>query len=277
MPPDITPGKAEEEQLNMKPGFMTSVCPSLSMAELVDTARRYGYEGIEFRTEWDHAHGLELDSTKEKRKECRSMLADGGLEASCVATSVRFNTEDKSERDKQQDTLKAYIELAADIGAPCIRTFGDPVPEPPHDEHQGLTERILACEAESYAAVDGFADQHGVTVLIETHTNMLGQYCATVLERAGAQNLGVLWHIGHHLKRGQSVDEAWSFIEGHVKHLHFRADDERYDMDNRRTFELLKAEGFKGYFSLEVIDPDDSEAVLGLHVRKFREFLDSVS
>ena len=127
MPPDITPGKAEEEQLNMKPGFMTSVCPSLSMAELVDTARRYGYEGIEFRTEWDHAHGLELDSTKEKRKECRSMLADGGLEASCVATSVRFNTEDKSARGKQQDTLKSYIELAADIGAPYIRTFGDPM------------------------------------------------------------------------------------------------------------------------------------------------------
>ena len=41
----------------MKPGFMSSVCPQMTLQELIDAAKRHGYEGIEFRVEWDHKMG----------------------------------------------------------------------------------------------------------------------------------------------------------------------------------------------------------------------------
>ena len=60
----------------MKLGFMSSVCPRMTLKELVETGKKYGYAGIEFRPEWDHAHGIELDASAAQRREAARMLAD---------------------------------------------------------------------------------------------------------------------------------------------------------------------------------------------------------
>jgi sugar phosphate isomerase/epimerase len=250
---------------------MSSVCPKQTLPELIKTAQRHGYEGIEFRVEWGHAHGIELDATPAQLAEARRMLADAGLAASCVATSVRFNSPDPAAHLPQRETLRRYIELAQQVGVPVIRTFSDALPE---DDPQAL-ETVLRLASESSADVDAWAQEHDVVVLVETHTNMKGQWAKQILDQAGATNLAVLWHIGHHLQRGQGVDEAYSFIRGHVRHVHFAAKaDDAYvtDADNRRSFELLARDGFDGFFSVEIINPDDPEAVLTHHIAKYKAF-----
>ncbi len=258
----------------MKPGFMSSVCPQQSLPELIATAERFGYAGIEFRTEWGHAHGIELGVAPSRLAEARRTLEDHGIAASCIATSVRFNAPNREDHLPQRETLRRYIELARELGAPCIRTFSDSLPEEPLER-----DRVLHQAAESYAAVDEWAQQHGVLVLVETHTNMKGRWAREIVDAAAAPNLGVLWHIGHHLQRGESVDEAYSFIRGYVRHLHFSAtpDDVHVgDADNRRTFELLAADGFGGYFSVELINPPDPDAVLAHHIGKFGQFIEDL-
>jgi len=254
----------------MKPGFMSSVCPQQTLAELVATAHQYGYQGIEFRTEWDHAHGIELGAAAAQLAAARRMLADNGIAASCIATSVRFNSANPADHLPQRETLRRYIELAAQIGAPCIRTFSDGLPE-----EEATRDAVLALAAASYAAVDEWAKQHGVDVLVETHTNMRGEWAKRILDTAQAGNLHVLWHIGHHLQRGQSVDEAHGHLRGHVRHVHFTAtaDDQHVtDADNIRMFRLLAAGGFTGFFSVEIINPDDPDAVLAYHSARFKQF-----
>ena len=89
----------------------------------------------------------------------------------------------------------------------------------------------------------------------------------------------MLWHIGHHISRGQSVDEAWPHIASDIGHVHFsmnpggKAD----EADNARTFELLGSAGFDGFFSVEVINPDDPRAVLQHHIDAFNRFLPGAS
>ena len=61
----------------MKPGFMSSVHPTQTLPELIETAQRYGYKGIEFRTEWGHKNGIELDATPAQLRAARQQLADG--------------------------------------------------------------------------------------------------------------------------------------------------------------------------------------------------------
>ena len=34
----------------------------------------------------------------------------------------------------------------------------------------------------------------------------------------------------------------------------------------------MKPDGYEGFFSVEVINPDDSEAVLAHHIKKFKSF-----
>ena len=255
----------------MKLGFMSSVCPNQTLGELTDTAKRHNYEGIEFRTEWDHGHGVELAANREQRREIRQMLSDQGIVPTCLATSVRFNSEDAAERETERETLRKYIVLAAEIGMNYIRTFGDPVPA----DDPGRLRQTLRREAESYALIADWAEAHGVDILIEMHGNLRADHVQTILKAAGCDHVSVLWHIGHHIRHGQSVDEAYPLIRRRIRHLHFSAQPGKTttDEDNRRCIELLAADQFGGFFSVEVINPSDPEAVLVHHESKFREFM----
>ncbi|MEE2752932.1 MAG: sugar phosphate isomerase/epimerase family protein [Candidatus Latescibacterota bacterium] len=251
----------------MRPGFMSSVCPKKTLPELIGSAQEYGYEGIEFRIDWDHGHGIELSASQDALASAEGMLEDGGIEATCIATGVEFNSIDESDHAKARESLKRCIELAQNIGAGFLRVFGDPVPE--ENEADRLTALRLA--AESCAAVDDHAGQHNVEILIETHTNMRADWAGQIVTDSGATNVGVLWHIGHHISRGQSVDEAYGHIWSDIKHVHFnmRNYDKADETDNQRTFELLGAAGYEGFFSVEVINPDNSESVLKYHIGQF--------
>jgi sugar phosphate isomerase/epimerase len=256
----------------MKIGFMSSVCPKQTLPALIATAQSYGYEGLEFRVAWEHAHGIELDATEAQLAEARRQLADGGIAVSCLATSVRFNATDRSDHLPQREALQQYVVLASQIGAPFIRTFSDSLPE----NDPEARDRVLHLAAESYAAVDAWAVAHGVTVLVETHTNMKGEWARRILDEAGAQSLQVLWHTGHHLQRGQSVDEAYGYIQGAVRHVHFTAPTEGNhvtDRDNQRMVDLLMGDGFDGFMSLEIINPDDPQAVLAHHMATYQQYI----
>jgi len=251
----------------MRPGFMSSVCPRKTLSELIETSNEYGYEGLEFRVEWDHGHGIELSASFDELGAAHGMLEDSGIEATCITTGVKLNSPEESDHITARESLMRYIELAQNVGAPYLRVFGDKVPEDNVDT-------VLNLAAESCAAVDDHAGQHGVDVLIETHTNMRPEWAKRIVDDSGGQHVGVLWHIGHHISRGQSVDEAWPHIKSSVKHLHFsvREDGKADESENKRTFDLLGPEGFDGFFSVEVINPDDSQAVLASHIEKFNRF-----
>lgn len=259
----------------MRPGYMSSVYPQFAVPELVTTAQKYGYTGIEFRSEWDHKHGVELDATPAQIAEIKQTLAESGVAASCIATSVKFNSPEPEAHLPHRETLKKYIVLAAQLGAPYIRTFSDGLPE----ENDQEREKVLSLAAESYASVNDWAAQYGVVVLVETHTNMKGQYAKSILDQAQCSNLEVLWHASHHLKRGQTIDEAYSFIKGHVRHLHFGVSQVNGVLtfeDNRRMFELLKADAFGGFFSVEVINPEDPAGVLQAHIDEYNKLIAAV-
>ena len=258
----------------MKSGFMSSVCPKQSLAELIESARRHAYTGIEFRVEWNHGHGLELGLPEAELRSARGRLADAGLEASCVATSVKFNTNDPLEHERHRETLRRYIPFAAALGARRIRTFADPLPE----ENAEAREEILKRAADSYAQVNDLAAEHDAHVLVETHTNMRAHWAMSVLNDADAPQLQVLWDPGHHVKRGQSVEEAYGYLRGSVSHLHFGTAGpgagSMSEEEHALAVRLLDADGFDGYFSVEVINPDDSEAVLAYNSRQFQRYLE---
>ena len=100
----------------MKLGFMSSVCPKQNLAELIATAHQHGYLGIEFRTEWKHQHGIELGASAADIARARRLLADAGIAATCLSTSVRFNSADPSAHLPQREALRQYVELAAALG-----------------------------------------------------------------------------------------------------------------------------------------------------------------
>jgi sugar phosphate isomerase/epimerase len=257
----------------MKPGFMSSVVPKQNLVELMATAKKYGYQGIEFRVEWDHAHGIELTATPDELRQARSMLQSEGIAASCIATGVKFNSEERADHVPQREALRKYITLAAEVSCPYLRTFADTLPE-----DEAARDKVLNLAAESYTLVDDWATQHGVGVLVETHTNMSGKWARQIIDQAKAPSLHVLWHAGHHLRRGQSVDETYPYIRRHVRHVHYQAMAREHvtDEDNLRVFQLLYADSFPGFLSVEYINPDNPDQVLAENMGKYREYMRAI-
>lgn len=250
----------------MKLAFMSSVLPKATLAELSAVGQKYGYEGIELRPEWEHGHGVELSATAEQRKELAKVLADGPLDPCCLSPGTKFASPDPAERDAQFDAICEYIRLAAEVGIGRIRVFGDPLP------NGGGRAACYAWQAEYLARAAAEAKAAGVMLVIETHMNFRACDAGEILYRTEyPEALRVNWHLGHCLAHGEDVDEAYRHVKGRVAHAHFGFPAEQGGKDKIcRQAELLLAEGFDGFFSVEFIGPENPHEILASHADQWQ-------
>ncbi len=237
----------------MKLSFMTFLYPQLEYKSLIEKAKKFNYHGIEFRAEANHNHGVELDSASVIIKEVRQAMTDAGLETSCLATSIKFASADKADRDSNFERLYRFIGLASAVGAPCIRFFADPIPNGGRGkraESYTFQSEYISCACES-------AEQAKIKLCLETHSVFRAYDAGELLFRTGYPSaFWINWHLEHCLLHGEDVDEAYRHVKGRVAHAHFSM-----SPHIERQIELLAIENFNGFFSLEMM-PNESEEVV---------------
>lgn len=237
----------------MRLSFMTFLYPKLGTPALIAKALKYHYQGLEFRAEAQHAHGVELESASSQTREVRQAMADAGLVTSCLATSSKFASEDKAERDRQLERLCRYMDLAVAVGAPCIRFFADPIP----NGGRGRRADSYAFQAEYVAKACERAQPLGLKLCLETHSVFRAVDAGELLFRTGyPAAFWINWHLEHCLLHGEDVDEAYRHVKGRVLHAHFSM-----SPHIERQMELLAAERFQGFFSLEMMPKESEEGV----------------
>ena len=243
----------------MNYAFMSFSAPQLKLNELLELAARIGYDGIEPRIGSKHAHGIELAATPAQRRAIREQAESSGVALCCVATGCKY-ADPASAPGMVEDTRRA-IELAADIAAPRLRVFGGAL-------GPGLTrEQAIELVAESLGTVAGQAEQHGVTICLETHDDWTDPaHVADVIRRVGSPAVAVNWDYQHTTRiAGTTVDQAFETLQPWIKHVHFHDGENRADKliflpvgagdyDNRRVIELLLGASYDGYLSGEWID-----------------------
>lgn len=253
----------------MKLAFMSSVLPKASLAELLAAGESHGYEGLEFRPEWKHAHGIELDASGDQRAEAAKRLADSPIEPCCLSPGVKFISDEPGARDAELEKLHRYVDLAAAVGISRIRVFADTLPA----GGRGARARSYEAQAQYLARGAERAAAAGVRLVLETHSNFRAFDTGEVLFRAGyPKGLWVNWHLGHCLRHGEDVDEAYRHVKGRVGHCHFSLAEDGVGQDAiERQLELLRDDGFDEFFSVEIIDPEDGQAVLGRHAAAWQD------
>ncbi|MBK35531.1 MAG: hypothetical protein CME26_08395 [Gemmatimonadetes bacterium] len=250
----------------VKLSTMTSVCPDWTVDEIVEGMLKHGYEGLEPRVGWGHKAGLELDSSSSDRDGARAKLEAAGLRVCCVATGARFATEDSSELAGYIEEAKKGIDLAADLGAPVVRTFGG-------QRGKGQLLGIINRTAEAYKQVMDHAAERGVTVMLETHDEWcVSAQVRAVVERVNHPNMAVLWDFMHTQRFMERTEETMATIGSLTRHIH--AHDGRYrengtaldtvdlgqgELDHETPLRLLNEIGYDGYFSVEVIHKPGSD------------------
>jgi len=258
---------------------MTWLCPDWDVKQILNAAKKYGYDGVEIRVESNQKHGIELTASKEERLAAKRAFADAGIKISCIATSLQFAIPDESKQKDNIETIKKYIELCVDTECPYIRVFGG-------QTAPGEIKGVISFTAAALIKAADCAKGTDVKILLETHDNFSQSVrVAEVLKTAKHPNLGALWDVMHPFRLLDSFSYAYSNLKGYVQHLHihdgiYLENGAKMDIcflgegviDHRIPMKFMKEEGFGGHFSVEIIGKGEPDRWLEQYAKKFREY-----
>ena len=245
----------------MKYAFMSFSTPALTLDEMLATAKRHGYDGIEPRLVADHAHGIEVQISAAARREVRAKVTDSGIALACIATSCLYANPATAQQNVEE-TLRC-IDLAGDVGAPTIRVFGGQLGE-------GLSRQdAIMLVAESLLKVSDRAAARSVVVCVETHDHWCEPtHLAAVLGLVNHPAIAINWDIMHPVRVAKAtMDSAFETVRPWIRHVHFH--DGAKDgstalapigegvIDHKRAVELLMSLPYDGFLSGEWINWDD--------------------
>ena len=265
----------------MKYSFMTFSAPELELGKLLALAAELGYDGIEPRIGSGHGHGIELERSASERRAIRDQAGAAGVALCCIATSCKYA--DPATAGKWVEETRRALALAADVGSSRLRVFGGAIPD-------GVTrEAAIDGVAAALRSVAGEAEQHGVTICLETHDDWTDPvHVAEVLGRVGSPAVAANWDYQHTIRIAKtSVDQAFAVLEPWIKHVHFHdgrdlADQLVFlpigsgDFPQRRVVQLLLEAGYDGYLSGEWINWEPYEVHLPRELEAMRELEASV-
>ena len=223
--------------------FMTFVLPEWKIEKVVKFAREVGYDGVEIRVDAKHKHEISSQSSAEVRKYVKKLFADEGVEIPCVATSVQFGSSDPAVRQKNIESAKVNLDLAADLGADVVRMFaGGGIPK--------LTDEAARYVAEAFDEVGDYAQSAGVCPMLECGHDIIRSAveASNVIKRVETPNFGALWN------HSDMDDQTFNALKSHIRHFHVHENVLSPDDDNiLHLAKLMKSIDYNGYFSLEII------------------------
>ena len=257
--------------------FSTLGCPDWTLARAVDAAGRLGYDGVELRfLEGDDALWARPELRGEGLRETRARLADGGLGVPCVDTRSFFHSPDPSARRVALEEAERVAAVAAALGAPGIRVFGDRV-QPGAD--LAATRDFVV---ESLAALRDRLRGSGVEVWLETHGDFAPAAATrALLEQAGGDGLGAVWDPANaYSEFGEEPEAGLAALGPFLRHVHLKDARRpeggkipwppvlpgRGDFPAVRVLDLLRATGADHWVSFEwekrwhptIEDPDSA-------------------
>jgi sugar phosphate isomerase/epimerase len=271
---------------------------ALSMAEVVDRAASFGYDGVEI--DGKRPHGNPMDWDERARQGFKDLCASRGLDVVGVAANNDFTSPIPEYRECQLLMVREQIRLCRDLGGRVVRLFMawpgvtlDANGLASYDQAKMLwsdTSRY-STRLEQWAAVRSclreaarYAEDAGVQVALQNHRPLLRNYrdmlemidevdspalraCLDVpiLER---QDDTYVWQAAQETGARQALSHFNGEFEpgpdGALQEQPF--DTERPVINNREFIRAMKAVGYDGYVCYEFCHPalDRSHEPAGL-------------
>ena len=238
----------------MKLSWMTyGVLKGLSRQELLDVLSENGFEGIEFRTDANHGHLVEANIDTDARKQVVADCQAAGIKIVSVATGNRYHDTDAAEVQGHIEETKARMDLAADLGAPRVRVFGNNFPK------DVPKEKTIAQVAEALRELCEYGTTRNVKPSLELHGEFNWQDCHAVAKLVDHDNFGLIWNSTSHDVVDGSVEKALDTVLPWLDHVHMH-DLAGSGYPYRDLFRLLHQKGYEGYMSAEAERKPDRTA-----------------
>jgi sugar phosphate isomerase/epimerase len=201
----------------IKLAFSTLGCPNWQLGQIVETAERLGYDGVELRAVGGTLDLLSRPEFSSRNvSNSREQFEDRNIGICCLDTSASFHSRDAQERSDQVDIAVAHAELAAGLRAPFIRVFPDKI-------QAGATrEETRDYIVESLTRIAQRLPD-GVAVALETH----GDFAKTETSReivtlVNHPQVKLIWDVANSLAAGDSIEQASQTVQPFLSHVHLR-------------------------------------------------------
>jgi sugar phosphate isomerase/epimerase len=163
--------------------------PALSLAELMDRAVKFGYDGIEI--DGKRPHGNPLDMPASRCREVRHQARDAGISIYAVAANNDFSSPIPEHRECQLALVRDLIRMTADLGAPCLRLFAawPGITKTEEGGRYDICKRLWQLTHEEFTAEQTWdwcreslieaarwAEDAGITVALQNHAPVTNNY-----------------------------------------------------------------------------------------------------
>jgi len=239
-----------------------------TLDKLIEITEKYGYDGIEFRAGVG-PHGVELEATPEQRAEIKAKMEAAKVEIAGIGTSCRFESLDDAERRQQVEEAKAYINLAADVGAPRIRVFGNKFPEGADKDV------VIRNVGECLREIGEHAEQFGVDCNLELHGDFsYWEYSLRAVQIADHPRIGIVYNCNTSEIKYGSIGQFLEPIKPYLRHVHLHELEKPYPY--RLLFRFLKNIGYTGFNSVESDTPSpDAERIVHIYSLLYRAWVEA--
>ena len=263
--------------------------PALTVEQIIDRAREYGYEGVEI--DGKRPHGNPLDLPPSRCRELRSRAEDAGVPIYAVAANNDFASPIPEHREAQLVYVRDLIRMTADLGAPLLRMFcaWPGVTLGPDGGRYDIAQRVWriaqheAGEEQAWARCrDGlvecsrWAAEHGVTLALQNHPPVIADHhdMLRMIAEVGSAALKACFDAPlAHMQGVTAMREAAAEVGSLQVLSHFGGEYEReadgrirglvWHWDGSRTPEHFYGEfvrgmaeiGYEGYVGYELCHP----------------------
>jgi sugar phosphate isomerase/epimerase len=225
---------------------------------------------VELRT--THAHKVEVNLTRQQRKEVRKRFEDSPLEAISLASGFSYHHADPAKLRRNIEGTKEYTKLAHDIGALGIRVF------PNATSDKGVSvEKTLEQIGKAVRECAEFAKDYGVEIRLANHgrgTNRV-QITRKILDYADSPHVYVNWNCDGTDIEAPGFESNFNLVKDQISNIHLHSlYNEKYPY--RKLFQLLRKNNYQRYCDAEIAESKEPVRLMKYYNALFLAFQDTL-
>jgi len=250
----------EFKKNNPRLAFSTLGCPDWDFQRITDFAVQNDYTGIELRgllREMDLTKCKEFN-TAESRSATMRVMKGKGLQFVDLGSSANMHVADATERKRNLDDGRRFIDLAEQINCPFVRVFPNGLPK---DQDRNQTIDLII---KGLLELGDYAKGSKVSVLMETHGDLTKtDDLEAIMQSAHHEHTGLVWDVTNMWTiTKESPVEVYERLKKYIRHTHIKdaklVDGKvQYVLMGQgevpifQAIDALAKGGYKGYYSFE--------------------------
>jgi sugar phosphate isomerase/epimerase len=239
----------KSRQPPFKLGLVTyNMAAKWDVPTILKVCKAVGISPVELRTQ--HAHGVEPSLGASDRKKIRSQFESAGVAIWGLGSTCEFQSADPAVVRKNIESCKAFVKLAADLGARGVKVRPNGVPAGVALDRtlEQIGKALIECgTAGANEGIEIFVEVHGKTTQIPANMRKIMEHC-------GHKNVGLTWNSNPTDVVNGSVAASFKMLWPWIRSCHINEiwKDATGAYPYRELFKLFREHGYDRVTLIEV-------------------------